>query len=147
MILVKDCADVVSTILQVSIKDLYGDRKQKWVAEARMYVYWLAKEYTRFSLPRIGRAMRRDHSTILHGIKKINKLIEENDERAIALTKQMQKELDNRFGDVDQLVINDCHANEIKELMPTLAMQLYTLAKQILRENKHEGINTNKKDF
>jgi hypothetical protein len=147
MILVKDCADVVSTILQVSIKDLYGDRKQKWVAEARMYVYWLAKEYTRFSLPRIGRAMRRDHSTILHGIRKINKLIEEKDERAIALTKQMQKELDDRFGDVDQLVIDNCHANEIKELMPTLAMKLYTLAKKISQENKRESTNTNEKDL
>lgn len=138
MILVKDCAEVVSHILQVTVQDIYGERRQAYIAEARHYVYWLAKNYTKFSYPRIARAMKKDHSTVIHGVQKIDRQLANKDERTVVLCKQLQEELDRKFGDVDGKIIADCHENEIKELLPDLAMQLYTYAKQLKKDMQNE---------
>jgi len=138
MILVKDCAEVVSHTLQVTVQDIYGERRQAYIAEARHYVYWLAKHYTRFSYPRIARAMKKDHSTIIHGVQKIDKQLANKDERTIVLCKQLRDELDHKFGDLDEKIIADCQQNEIKELLPDLAMQLYNYARQLTKDKQNE---------
>ena len=138
MIMVKDCADVVSQILAINVKDIYGDRRQKHIVEARFLTYWASKEYTRFSFPRIGRAMKKDHTAILHGVKYINKKLEEKEPRLVCLCKQIKDELDNRYGDIDEEVITECHENEIRELLPELTKQLHALTIKLFRDKRNE---------
>lgn len=140
MILVKDCAEVVSRLLQVPVKDIYGSRKDQHTIEARFFTYWLAKEYTGFSFPRIGRALYKDHTSILHGCKKINDKIAAGHERTIMFCQQMKKELDDKFGDVDEKVIQDCQESELIELIPAITRQLYHLTKQLSKRRSTNDV-------
>ncbi len=41
------------------------------ITRARQMVMFLAREYTDYSYPRIGEALSRDHSTVMHGVRSI----------------------------------------------------------------------------
>ena len=50
---------------------LRGTKKNKGTAEARQVAMYLIRQMTNLSLPDIGREFARDHSTVLHSIKKV----------------------------------------------------------------------------
>lgn len=52
---------------------LLGWRRPKALARARQELYWRAYDETGFSMPQIGRALNRDHTTILYGIRQHEK--------------------------------------------------------------------------
>lgn len=138
MIMVRDCAMVVSDLLSIPIKDIYGIRKNRIVMEARFYTYWLAKNYTMFSYPRIGKALNRDHTTILHGVRKINGLLDSRDDRAVHYCKQLKEELDRRFGNIEEKIIETCEENELRDMIPILTKRLYQITRRLSKENQHE---------
>jgi chromosomal replication initiator protein len=41
---------------------------------------WLLRKHTAMSLPEIGRFMNRDHSSVLHGIRRVETLVARNGE-------------------------------------------------------------------
>lgn len=52
--------------------DLEGPRRVADIAEARQFAYFLSRNMTGLSFPRIGRVFGfRDHSTIVHGCDKV----------------------------------------------------------------------------
>jgi hypothetical protein len=51
--------------------DLLSRRSGRTQAKPRQVGYWLARHTTSASLPEIGRAFDRDHSTVMHGIKQV----------------------------------------------------------------------------
>ena len=53
---------------------LLGDRRWKVIVHARQVVMWLAHRYTSLSLVRIGHLLKRDHTTVLHAVRKIERL-------------------------------------------------------------------------
>jgi hypothetical protein len=55
----------------VSLTDLLSCRRGRSVARPRHVAMYLAKELTSFSLPAIGRMLDRDHSTVMHGCRRI----------------------------------------------------------------------------
>ena len=55
---------------------LRGDSRKKEIAQARHVAVYLTREMTGLSLPRIGDAFSRDHSTIINSCEKVAKLIE-----------------------------------------------------------------------
>lgn len=58
-----------------SYSDVLSHRKHAPVTRVRQIAMWLVKELTVRSLPEIGmRFDNRDHTTILHGVRKINTL-------------------------------------------------------------------------
>lgn len=57
---------------------LIGKTRQGVIIPWRQMLYTLAYELTGHGLPEIGRQLNRDHTTILHGIKRFNKLCEQN---------------------------------------------------------------------
>ena len=57
---------------------LIGKSRQGVIIPWRQMLYTLAYDLTGHGLPEIGRQLNRDHTTILHGIKKFNKLCEQN---------------------------------------------------------------------
>jgi chromosomal replication initiator protein len=68
----EDVIDAVSRHYNVAEKDLKGRQRTRDIAFARQVAMYLLREETDISLEEIGRAIGgRDHTTVLHGIKKI----------------------------------------------------------------------------
>jgi Bacterial dnaA protein helix-turn-helix len=67
---------VVSEHYNVSKRDILSERRTSTVVLPRQIIMFLAKNLTTMSLPSIGRLMgNRDHTTVLHGIRKIESLV------------------------------------------------------------------------
>ena len=61
----------VADAFNISTNDIISQRRHQSIMGARFAAYWLARELTSYSLPKIGEIMgRRDHTTIMHGITK-----------------------------------------------------------------------------
>ncbi|HEB12772.1 MAG TPA: chromosomal replication initiator protein DnaA [Actinobacteria bacterium] len=66
---------------RLSKTELVGGNRSRPVVMPRQVAMYLARELTDSSLPKIGNAFgRRDHTTVLHATKKIERLITENRE-------------------------------------------------------------------
>jgi chromosomal replication initiator protein len=60
----------------VKLADLIGPRRHRTIARPRQVAMYLCKVLTTRSLPEIGRKFGgRDHTTILHGVKKVEELM------------------------------------------------------------------------
>jgi chromosomal replication initiator protein len=54
----------------LTIADLIGDRRTRFIAHPRQEAMWMLRNLTNFTTPAIGRLMGgRDHTTVLHGAK------------------------------------------------------------------------------
>ncbi|MBB4200610.1 hypothetical protein GGD83_004439 [Rhodoblastus sphagnicola] len=74
---------LVSERTGVSIKEILGDEKPAAIAAARQEAMWAVKKITNWSLPRIGRRFNRDHTTVLHAIRRVEeRAIQDADLRA-----------------------------------------------------------------
>ena len=74
--------------------DLLSERRTRAVARPRQIAMWLCKQHTTRSYPDIGRRFGgRDHTTVLHGVRKIEELMPQDDQiaRAVeALTRKLR---------------------------------------------------------
>jgi chromosomal replication initiator protein len=76
---VEDILRVVSKQYGVSRIDILSKRRQRSIVYPRQIGMWLAKSLTQRSLPEIGRRFgNRDHTTVLHAIRKIEKELQTN---------------------------------------------------------------------
>jgi chromosomal replication initiator protein len=76
---VEDILRIVSRHYAVSKADILSDRRHRSVVRPRQIGMYLAKQLTSRSLPEIGRRFgNRDHTTVLHAIRKIDKEIGDN---------------------------------------------------------------------
>jgi hypothetical protein len=57
----------------VPIADILGRDRRPLVAAARHEAIWRVRLMTGWSLPRVGRFFKRDHTTVLHSIREITK--------------------------------------------------------------------------
>ena len=63
----------------VSITEITGDKRSRSVVEGRHLAMYLARELTDASLPKIGDHIGgRDHTTVLHAVEKVSKLLRED---------------------------------------------------------------------
>lgn len=68
---IEDCIDFIVKRSGISRTILLGNQRTQDLVTARHEAMWIAKKYTGRSLPEIGRRMGgRDHTTILHGVRK-----------------------------------------------------------------------------
>jgi chromosomal replication initiator protein len=65
--------DEVTREFKLGRHDIDSDRQSRDISVPRHIAYKLAKLHTTYSFPRIGREFGRDHTTILTGIRSINK--------------------------------------------------------------------------
>jgi len=74
--------------------DLLSERRTRAVARPRQIAMWLCKQHTTRSYPDIGRRFGgRDHTTVLHGVRKIEELMAQDDQIARdveALTRKLR---------------------------------------------------------
>lgn len=76
----EDVLKAAATYYQLSLDDLASKRRTKDVVRARYVAIYLAREETDASLPQIGEALGgRQHSTVLHGYKKIADEVKSDD--------------------------------------------------------------------
>ena len=67
----------VAEYYKIKIADLLSKRRSRSIARPRQVAMALSKELTNHSLPEIGNAFGgRDHTTVLHGCRKIKELRE-----------------------------------------------------------------------
>lgn len=70
-----DIMRVVARRYHLSVLDLKAERRVATIVRPRQLAMYLAYKITLHSTPRIGRAFHRDHTTVLHAIKKITALM------------------------------------------------------------------------
>jgi chromosomal replication initiator protein len=76
---IEDIQKVVSRHFNVSKSDLLSSRRTRTIVRPRQIAMYLSKMMTPRSLPEIGRRFGgRDHTTVLHAVRKIEELINGN---------------------------------------------------------------------
>ena len=73
--------NVTSNFFSLNLEDMLSQRRSRPLARPRQIAMYLAKKMTSRSLPEIGRRFaNRDHTTVIHAVKTINRLSEQDDE-------------------------------------------------------------------
>ncbi|MBQ9732265.1 MAG: chromosomal replication initiator protein DnaA [Alphaproteobacteria bacterium] len=68
----------VAEHFNISVKEMQSSRRARTVARPRQIAMYLAKQLTSRSLPEIGRKFDRDHTTVMHAVRKVEELIIED---------------------------------------------------------------------
>ena len=68
----------VAEYFNISVKEMQSSRRARTVARPRQIAMYLAKQLTSRSLPEIGRKFDRDHTTVMHAVRKVEELIMED---------------------------------------------------------------------
>ncbi len=68
----------VAEYFNISVKEMQSSRRARTVARPRQVAMYLAKQLTSRSLPEIGRKFDRDHTTVMHAVRKVEELILED---------------------------------------------------------------------
>ncbi len=92
---IEDILRIVSRHYKVPRNDLLSSRRSRDVVRPRQIAMYLAKALTSRSLPEIGRRFGgRDHTTVLHSVRKVEQMIKDDGELAqeIELLKRMLEE-------------------------------------------------------
>ncbi len=74
-ITIDDIQKKVSEHFNISPKEMHSDRRARSVARPRQIAMYLAKQLTNRSLPEIGRKFERDHTTVMHAVRKVEELL------------------------------------------------------------------------
>jgi len=68
----------VAEYFSISVKEMQSSRRARTVARPRQIAMFLAKQLTSRSLPEIGRKFDRDHTTVMHAVRKIEELLSQD---------------------------------------------------------------------
>lgn len=75
-ITVEDIQKHVATHYNIKVSDMHSARRSRSVARPRQVAMYLSKKFTTKSLPDIGRRFGgKDHTTVMHAVKKVEELI------------------------------------------------------------------------
>ena len=78
---VESIQNLVASHFNLNMQELLSPRRSRSLARPRQIAMYLAKQYTANSLPDIGRKFaNRDHTTVIHAVKKVEDLIKKDDE-------------------------------------------------------------------
>ncbi len=82
----------VSTHFNVKVPDLKSRKRSRDISVPRQIAMYLCREYTKASLPEIGKHFGgKDHTTVLFSHKKITKMVSENNDMSKAVQEVVQK--------------------------------------------------------
>jgi chromosomal replication initiator protein len=78
---VESIQNAVATYFNLNIQEMLSPRRSRSLARPRQIAMYLSKQHTTNSLPDIGRRFsNRDHTTVIHAVKKIDELIKKDNE-------------------------------------------------------------------
>jgi Bacterial dnaA protein helix-turn-helix len=69
----REAVRAVSTRTSVPVAEILGRNRRPPIAAARHEAVWRVRLVTGWSLPRLGRFFKRDHTTVLHSLHEMNK--------------------------------------------------------------------------
>jgi chromosomal replication initiator protein len=93
MVSVNDIRAAVVEFYGVDEVDFYTERRAGALREARQIAYWLAREYTKLSYPALGRIFCRDHTTVLYGVRQVDRR-RQSEPRTYAAIQELRRRLD-----------------------------------------------------
>ena len=91
----KKIVRLITKHFNVSINDLRSSSRKRSVTLPRQIAMYLAREYTDETLEAIGREFKRDHATVVHAVKKVEKDLNKNSKMKFQmdfLREQLEKE-------------------------------------------------------
>ena len=92
---------IVCKFFKISKNEMLSPRRSRYLVRPRQTAIYLAKMLTSKSLPEIGRAFsNRDHTTVIHSVKTIEKLRKEDNELNINIDSLNNKILYNQENEV-----------------------------------------------
>ena len=92
---------IVCKFFKISKNEMLSPRRSRYLVRPRQTAIYLAKMLTSKSLPEIGRAFsNRDHTTVIHSVKTIEKLRKEDNELNINIDSLKNKILYNQENEV-----------------------------------------------
>ncbi|MDQ6969294.1 MAG: chromosomal replication initiator protein DnaA [Mariprofundus sp.] len=78
---IEDIQKKVASYFNLNIREMSSSKRSKNIAYPRQVAMYATKELTSMSLPEIGRNFGgRDHTTVLHAVRKIKKMRDESDD-------------------------------------------------------------------
>ena len=78
---IESIQNLVAAHYNLNINEMLSPRRSRSLARPRQIAMYLAKQHTTKSLPEIGRNFsNRDHTTVIHAVKKIEELIKKDNE-------------------------------------------------------------------
>lgn len=78
----------------VLIEDLLGKRRLRVYARPRQMAMYLLRHLTKRPYPAIGRALGRDHTTVFHGVRAVDRRASKDKEQADLIVELERKALD-----------------------------------------------------
>ena len=79
--MLKHIQNLVAAHYNLNIQEMLSPRRSRSLARPRQIAMYLSKQHTTNSLPEIGRKFsNRDHTTVIHAVKKIDDLIKKDNE-------------------------------------------------------------------
>ena len=82
----------MAAYFNLNIQEMLSPRRSRSLARPRQIAMYLVKKYTTHSLPDIGRKFsNRDHTTVIHAVKKIEELIKNDNEIKYNITEIKKK--------------------------------------------------------
>ncbi len=92
---------IVCKFFKISKNEMLSPRRSRYLVRPRQTAIYLAKMLTSKSLPEIGRAFsNRDHTTVIHSVKTIEKLKKEDNELNINIDSLKNKILYNQENEI-----------------------------------------------
>jgi len=89
---VESIQNIVAVYFNLNIQEMLSPRRSRSLARPRQIAMYLAKKYTTNSLPEIGRKFsNRDHTTVIHAVKKIDELIKNDNEIKHSITEIIKR--------------------------------------------------------
>ncbi len=92
---------IVCKYFKISKNEMLSSRRSRYLVRPRQTAIYLAKMLTSKSLPEIGRCFsNRDHTTVIHSVKTIEKLRKEDNELNIKIDNLKNKILYNKLDEI-----------------------------------------------
>ena len=67
--------DLTCEVFEVSHTDLLSQRRHKRITIPRQFAMFLCMELTQASLVKIGQSFHRDHTTVMHAVKRVQEYV------------------------------------------------------------------------
>lgn len=70
----QDIVEEISELSGVPVAEIMSRRRGVWqISRSRQYAMWLIRKRMGLSYPEIGRFFRRDHTTVIHAVRAVNR--------------------------------------------------------------------------
>jgi hypothetical protein len=90
-------------VTAVKVRELRGPSRKRRIARPRQVLCWFLKKRTMLSTPQIGRFVgNRDHSTVIHAVRKVDQLLGEEDAQVRIWLEELARRCDVELPEIER---------------------------------------------